>query len=164
MARKIKNYSKRWASLKPSEKATRVRALEALRLMKEGRSLSNASKSVGISPRTAKSQLGRVLFKRKYRWHARPKDRVERGLIIYEMGRIVQIVVRDSETASLLGQYLNDAKKALVSGDKSVLKRYKKVTITDANGKKHRLETRLEKIKMIELSREDIEFSDIYAY
>lgn len=164
MVRKIKNYNKRWASLTPSEKATRVRALEALRLMKEGKSLSNASKSVGISPRTAKSQLGRVLFKRKRRWHARPKDRVERGLIIYDKGRIVQIVVSDSETASQVGQYLNDTKKVLVSGDESILKRYKKVVIIDANGKKHKLETRLEKIKIIEFSREDVEFSDIYAY
>ena len=157
-------FKKKWLSLSPTEKVARVRALEVFRLIKEGRSLYSASESVGIDPRTAKAQLGVYLFKRKHRWHARPRNHIERALIIYEKGRITQILIKDSETASLIGRYLNDAKKVLVSGDKILLKQYRNVLIKDTNGKKHRLEVRPAKIEEIELSREDVEFSDIYAY
>jgi hypothetical protein len=164
VARRSRDYNKRWVSLTPSEKATRVRALETVRRVREGQSLTKASRSVGISPRTAHSHLGPYLFKRKRRWHARAEDRIERALVIYERGRITQVVVKDSKTASRVGQYLNDVKNVLVSGDKSLLKKYRNRVVKDSNGKKHCFEVRIDKIKVIELSREEVEFSDIYAY
>ena len=158
------SHRKGWLALNPSEKATRVRALEALRLVRSGRSFTNATKSTGISPRTARKELGSVLFKRKHRWHAKAKDKIERALVIYERGRPTTILVRDSDTASFIGQYLNDVKKVLTTGDSSLLRKYKKSSINDAKGKRHKLETRLAKLKEIELGREEVEFSDIYAY
>lgn len=156
-------HKKSWLSLSPSEKAVRMRALEALRLIRSGKSFTNAAKSTGISPKTARNQLRGTLFKRKRRWRARAQDRIERALVIYERGRLKTVILRDSETASLVGRYLNDAKKVLETGDRSLLKKYRKVTIKDSKGKKHKLETRIDKIKAIELAREEIEFSDIYA-
>ena len=161
--KRIKPYAKGWASLTPSEQTMRVRALDTIRRMKEGESLSKASKSVGISPRNAKLNLGRYIYKRRGRWKARHTDHIGRGLTIYERGKLVDVVVDDSETASLIGQYLNDVKKALFSGDQTILKKYKKVSFNDSKGKKHKLETRLDKLKEIELGREDIEMVDIYA-
>jgi hypothetical protein len=50
------------------------------------------------------------------------------------------------------------------SGLDNELEKYKDKSITDIHGKKHFLETRLDKVKEIELSRENIELADIYAY
>jgi hypothetical protein len=132
--------------------------------MREGKPLYTASRLRGIDARTVKAHLGRYIRKRHKRWHARRADRIERGLIVYERGNIVSIVVNDSETASIIGQYLNDVKKVLAAGDVSILKPYKKLIIRDAKRKKHKLETRLNRLKLIELKREEIEFTDVYDY
>jgi hypothetical protein len=81
---------------------------------------------------------------------------------IYEHGRIVSVIIKDSKAASLIGGYMNDVKKALYSGDWKPLEKYKRGVITDIKGKKHRLETRPEMIKDIELSIEDTEFIPVY--
>ena len=164
MSKKTRIFKKHWDFLKLKEKETRVRALETLRQMRVGQSLTSASKLIGISPKTARLQLGAYIFKRKRRWHAKAKDTIERGLVIYERGRVTHIVTNNSESASLVGQYFNDVKKALTANDERPLKKYKKVAIKDSAGKKHKLETRLEKVKYIELGRENLEFPDVYDY
>lgn len=66
--------------------------------------------------------------------------------------------------AHLIGAYFNDTKKLLeYSGDLTLLEKYKKRVIIDAEGKKHHLETRIEQIKEIELSREQEFGGEIYA-
>ena len=58
---------KSWLRLSPKEKVERIRSLEVLRLMKEGKSLTSSSKSVGISTEIAKTNLGGFIYKRKRR-------------------------------------------------------------------------------------------------
>jgi len=84
-------------------------------------------------------------------------------LIIYEDGQTKTVSTKDSKTATVIGKYLNDTKKIL-SGDVGLLEKYKDMTIKDATGKLHHLEARLDMLKQIELSREDIEFGDIYDH
>lgn len=162
----ISIFRSMWMKLTETEREARVRSLEALRLMRDGRSLSSASRSIGLDLRTAKEHLGTYIYKRKRRWRPRKIDRIERGLTIYEYGqsRPVHIFTRDSDSASVVGQYFNDVKKALVSGDESILKKYKKVTIESSDGKRHRLETRLDRLRDIELGRENLDFPDVYDY
>ena len=155
-------YKRRWDSLPGEEQEARIRALEVLRLVRVGESLYSSSATLGVSPRAVRRQLGPSFYKRGHRWRATTRDRIERGLKIYEKGRITVIVVGDSGAASIIGQYFNDVKKALISNDASYLRKYKKITIRDAKGKLHKLETRLAKLFEIEEGREDIEFSDIY--
>jgi hypothetical protein len=155
---------KPWKSLSPKEKELRVRALEVIRMMRNGSCLTAASQQVGIDPRTAKAQLRGYLSKKRGRWKAKLRDRIERGLMLYERGRIGTIIVNDSDVASVIGHYLNNTKKVLETGDLTLLSRYEKLPIIDAEGKKHQLETRIEQIKEIELGREEVEFADIYAY
>ena len=85
-------------------------------------------------------------------------------MTIYEKGKIRTVVIKGSEMASLMGGYFNDTKKVLESGDLTFLEKYKKIIIIDAEGKKHKLETRIDQLKEIELGRENVEFADIYAY
>jgi hypothetical protein len=164
--RRRASYQKRWDQLSPADKVLCVKVLEVLRLMRNGYHLTSASRQVGIDFRTAKSRLRdyNYIYKKRGRWRARARDRISRGLVIYERGKIKTIVVNDSAIASIIGEYFNDTKKVLESGNAEPLWKYKKLTIRDAQGRKHKLETRLEKLKEIELSREDIEFGDIYAY
>jgi len=158
--------SKPWSALNPAEKSSRIRALELLRYMRRGESLTFGSKQVGIDPRTAKTHLKGYIYKRNRRWKARVRDKIERGMILYENAKLKTIILNDSAAASVLGKYLNNVKLLLIGSLDQVAfrKMYKYMQIRDANGKWHRLETRLNAIKEIELKKEDLEFADIYAY
>ena len=151
-------YNRIWTSLSSDDQANRVRALEVLRLMRSGKSLTASSRAIGFRPKDAKIHLGRYIHKYNRRWRPSKTDKIERGLQIYERGKIRSVVVGDSGTASVVGQYMNDVKKVL-SGmeDPSILKKYKKMILKDAKGKRIRLEARLGKLKEIELGKEDSE-------
>jgi hypothetical protein len=82
---------KLWGSLNPKEKELRVRALEVIRLMRAGSYLTIASKQVGIAPRVTKAQLRGYIYKKRGRWKAKARDRISRGLVIYERGRTTKL-------------------------------------------------------------------------
>ena len=154
---------KSWLRLSPREKVERIRSLEVLRLMKEGKSLTYSSKSVGISTKIAKMNLGGFIYKRKRKWHVKKgENNIQRELQIYEKGKITSIIVRNSKDASLIGQYYNDVKHGLMTGDWKPIHKYKKRKIRDVKGRVHRLETNPSKIQDIELAKEEPEFFDIY--
>ena len=158
-----KSRPKGWLRLSPKEKVERIRSLEVLRLMKEGKSLTASSKSVGISVEAAKINLGRSIYKRKRKWRAKKKENnIQREMQIYEGGKITSIIVRNSRDASLIGQYYNDVKHGLMTGDWKPMQKYKKRKIRDVKGKVHRLETNPSKIQDIEQAKEEPEFFDIY--
>jgi len=124
--------------------------------------LNRASKNVGIEPETVKLIAKKVLYKSKGKWRARKYDTIQRGMQIYENSKVVSITVKNSKTASLISEYMNDVKRALYSGDWKPLEKYKRRVITDTKGKKHRLETRPEAVKDIMLRKEEPEFYEIY--
>lgn len=154
--------SKPWILLNPSEKSVRIRSLEVKRHMKANNSLSHSAELAGVDYRTAKNNLKPYLHKIRGRWKLKKSiDKIQRGMILYSKAKIRTIIVADSEEASIIGQYFNDLKLVLL-GDVSRLNKYKNVKIVDADGRKHPLETDLDKIKEIELGRENLEMVDIY--
>ena len=160
--RDVDKSSVKWFKLKPDEKHTRILSLKVLNEIRDGKSLIKACKELGISSKTARINLGSFIYKIKRRWRAKKFDRIQRRMNIYENGRIKSIIVTNSKDASLIGKYFNDVKKALETGDESILKKYKRRYIVDAKGKRHKLETRLEKIYEIEEAKEEPEFFEIY--
>jgi hypothetical protein len=160
MSRKFSVWG--WFELKPKDRHLRNLSLKILSEMREGKSLTRASKEIGLDREIVKQHIKSTIYKRKRRWRAREFDKIQRGMNIYERGRIKSIVVTNSKDASLIGKYYNDVKKALETGDESILRKYKKKVIRDAKGKKHKLETRLEKILEIEESKEEPEIWEIY--
>lgn len=152
----------KWSLLKPESKHQRILSLKVLSGVKEGKSLTVASREFSLNPEMVKKHIHSAIYKKKGRWVARLRDKIERQMNIYENGRIKSIVVTNSRDASIIGEYYNDVKKALATGDESLLKKYKKITIKDAKGKKHKLETNLDKIKEIEEAKEEPEFFEIY--
>ena len=154
---------KAWKSLLPEERSNRILALEVLRRMKKGESLTKASKEVGLSKYELLSYLRSALTNYSGRWYPKKIDYIEREMQIYEKGEVRTIIVTNSRDASIIGEYFATVKKYLESGDPSVLKKFKKVVIIDAYGKKHRLETRPDKIRDIEEAKEDSEFFEVYS-
>jgi len=161
---KILDLSRRpWAILLPEEKSNRILVLEVLRRMKKGESLTSASKHVGLTKYDLLTYIRNALTKSSGRWYPKQIDHIERAMQIYEKGEIKTIIVTNSRDASIIGEYFATVKKYLESGDPSVLKKFKKVVIIDAYGKKHRLETRPDKIRDIEEAKEDSEFFEVYS-
>ncbi len=160
----MKNLSRvTWLKLTSKQKSQRKLSLEVLRLMRKGSSFSSATKETGISTYLSKKNLGGYV-KRKYgRYYPAIKDSIQRSMEFYDRkeGRIF-IVVKNSKDASTIGEYFSSVRQAIKNGDKSYLKKFKRKSITDAEGKKHYFETDLEKIYDIEEEIEEPEFREIY--
>jgi hypothetical protein len=159
----VKNLSKvKWNNLKPSQKRLRVLSLNVLTDMRNGKSLTSASKEFGLDKEIVKQHIKSAIIKKRERWVAKKIDRIERCLVINEKGKSRGIIVTNSKDASLIGEYHNAVKKFLETGDKSLLKKFKRRIIKDSKGKKHKLETNPDKLYEISEAREDEEFFEIY--
>jgi hypothetical protein len=163
---RAKHRLKSWNALKPAEKNARIRALSVIGDMRSGKSFSSSVKHAGTTPKVAKANLKGYIYKRRGRWHARAIDNIERSMIIYTKGKLRSLIIDNNIVASTIGRYLNDVKFVLIGklGYDEFVERYENLSIIDTGGKAHKLETKLNKLKDIELSREDIPFSDVYAF
>lgn len=150
-------------SLTDSQKYNRRLALEVKRMMKGGKSLTESSGQVGLSKSQTLKYLGRAVKKKSGKWIPNTRDTIQRSMHIYEKGSVRSIVVTNSDDAQYIGEYYNAVRKYLETGDKELLKPFKRRTITDANGNKHKLETNPEKVRDIEDRKEDSEFWEVYS-
>jgi hypothetical protein len=138
----------------------REKSLGVLSDMRRGKSLNQASKERGVSP---KRVLGlNVFYRNKHKWMAPQHDNLPRVMRINENGQDVTIVINDSRIASLIGTYHVVVKKSLKDKDHSGLLPFSYIGFTDANGQIHKFETNPETLKQIEKRREEGEFYTIY--
>lgn len=105
----------------------------------QGLSLSQASKQVGISPRKVLRLVGSAVTKSGKRYKIKHSDRLLRVLLIPSENGLREIVVNDSQQASLIGKYWSAVEKYLARGDASALERLPRKTVKDADGKRVRL-------------------------
>jgi hypothetical protein len=103
-------------------------------------SLPKASREYGIDPRTV-ARLARPALRKGTNGHyaAKAKDSLLRVLVIPATNGLQEIVLRDSRQASQLGKYWAGVQKYLETGDASALRKIRRETIVDANGKRFRL-------------------------
>jgi len=73
-----------------------------------------------------------------------------------------EIAVRDSREASLVGQYWAAVQKYLETGDASALRRVRRKTVTDADGKRVRLIKDLTELERLG-SAGVLSFESLYA-
>lgn len=151
-----------WNKLRPKDRTIRYLALNVLDLMREGKSLTKASKEISQDREFVKQHIRSAIYKRKGIYRAKRFDKIQRRMNIYERGKVKSIIVRNSKDASLIGRYYNDVKNVLGTKNEKILRKYKRRVIRDSKRRKHRLETRLEKIFDIEESKEEPEFYQIY--
>src|SRR5260370_14618900 len=129
----------------------------------EGASLSEASREFGLDPRTVQRLPPSALRKTMTgRWEAKRFDRLLRVLVMPSSDGLREVTVRDSRQASLLAEYWVAVQKYLETGDAAALRKIRRKTITDSDGKRVRL------IKdLAELDRQGsagvLSFESIYA-
>jgi hypothetical protein len=119
------------------------RALKAISLMRrEDMSLRAAAHEAGTQQDTVRALAGQALIRtRRGRWEARPRDRLERRMLLYDRKGTIFVTVRSSATASRIGEYHNAVKKSLETGNRSKLRPFRGKSIVDAKGKHHRFVT-----------------------
>ncbi len=149
-----------WKTLTSKELNQREKSLEVLRKVRNGESLSKASRELHISQRTVMKHTN-AFKKVRGRWIAKSQDRISRIMSTYENGKQLWVDIRDSRTASRIGRYNSAVNKFLMTGNTDVLKPFRK-PFRDANGKLHYFDTEPEKLYKIVESQEEPEFWEIY--
>ena len=125
-------------------------------------SLPQAAREFGLDPRTV-IRLGKpALTKRNGRYAAKPTDNLLRVLVIPKSDGLREIAVRDSRQASLLAEYWVAVQKYLETGDVSALRKIRRKTIIDADGKRIRLITDLAELDRLG-SAGVLSFESLYA-
>jgi hypothetical protein len=153
-------YKRSWSELTRKELILREKSLDVLWKVRNGQSLSSASKELHIKPETVIKHTN-AFIKSKRKWTAKSQDRISRVMSIYENSKQEWIEIRDSRTASKIGKYNSAVNQFLITGNEDVLKQFKK-PFKDVNGKLHYFETNPDKLYEIVESREELEFYEIY--
>jgi DNA-binding CsgD family transcriptional regulator len=153
-------YKRSWYDLTQRELSLREKSLDVLSKVRNSQSLYESSKEIGINPETVVKHTN-AFKKVNGKWIAKSQDRISRVMSIYENGKKEWIEIKDSRTASRIGRYNSAVKEFLRTGNKNVLKPFKK-PFKDANGKLHYFETNPEKLYQIAESQEEPEFYEIY--
>jgi len=106
----------------------------------EGLSLPAASREFGLNPRKV-IQLGHAALRKRAngRYMVKNGYRLLRVLVIPAPGGLREIAVLDSKEASLIGKYWAAVHNYLETGDASALRKIRRKTVTDADGKRIRL-------------------------
>jgi len=153
-------FKRSWSSITKREKNQRMKSLDVLRKVKNGQSLSKVSRELHTTSETVIKHTN-AFKKVNGKWIAKTQDRISRVMSIYEKGKEEWIEIRDSRTASKIGKYNSAVNEFLRTGNKDVLKPFKK-PFKDANGKQHHFETDPDKLYEIAKSQEEPEFYEIY--
>jgi len=103
-------------------------------------SLPKASREFGLDPRTV-VRLGNPALKKSANGRYSPKstDNLLRVLVIPTGDGLREVAVRDSRQATLLAKYWVAVQKYLETGDAAALRKIRRKTITDSEGKRVRL-------------------------
>jgi len=130
-------------SKRKAERALEDHKLQtALRLIRQGQSITTAAKQTNTSPETLKSKLTEsgAIEKPGRKWLV--KGSLPRRVMIFSRGRERIITVGDFKAASLVGKYMSHVGWFVTSNDISHLKPFAMKSVTDINGKSYLLETR----------------------
>jgi len=153
-------YKRSWSSITKRELNTRAKSLEVLRKVKNGQSLSKASRELHIKPETVIKHTN-AFIKSKGKWIVKSQDRISRVMSIYENGQEEWIEIKDSRIASRIGKYNSAVNQFLRTGNEDVLKQFIK-PFKDSKGNLHYFETDPDKLNEIAESLEEPEFYEIY--
>lgn len=138
-------------------------SLEALRLIRSGVDAKKAVKELGISIKTLKKYVGSTLKIKNGSIVPKATDNLLRKMRIYENGKEIRIQVRGLRNASIIGQYHSAVGRLIDRNEKNALEVFKKVTILDDKGKRHRLETNRKRIFEIFDRKQEPEYFEIYS-
>ena len=107
-------------SAKPPKPLSDEKLQHALGVLRQGKNLAKAAKSVGVSP----ERLRRIavnkgaITKEDQGWIVRPD--LPRRMPLYSRGREIAIVVGDFDTASLIGRYMSAVGQFLTTNNRAL--------------------------------------------
>ncbi len=81
--------------------------------------------------------VGSAFTRRHGEWVAKPRDTLERQLLLYRETGSYHVTVRSSTTASRIGAYHNSMRQFLETGDRSKLQRFEGKFVVDVEGRRH---------------------------
>lgn len=115
---------------------------EGLKTMREGKSLSQAAKSIHVAPERLRGYIEQagVAEKKSGRWQI-VRDTRQRIVMIFSKGVRKEITVNYQE-AQKVGAYSSAVGNFLATNDPASLKPFVGKYVIDVKGKKHLLETR----------------------
>ena len=153
-------YKRSWKSISKKDLNQREKSLEVLRKVRNGESLSSASRDLHTSPVTAIKNTN-AFRKVRGKWIPKSQDRISRVMSFNEDGKQSWVEVRDSRVASRIGKYNSAVREFLRTGNTEVLNKFQR-PFKDTNGKLHYFETDPDKLYEIAESQEEPEFWEIY--
>jgi hypothetical protein len=148
-----------FSGLRPSEKQSRARALDALAIMRTREtSLTAAAREAHTTPNTVMKWTGSELSeKRGGRRVVTSADRLYRTMRVVSSDGMREVEVRGSRQATRIAQHMNAIKVFLDTGDDEALRRFSGVKVAGLL-----LETDPDRIE--ELARvHELSFEDIYG-
>ncbi len=141
--------AKGYGSLRASQKQARARALDALSKVRHGETLTRAAQQAGTTPNTVAKYAGEQLRREGGRTVASRSDRLYRVMNAVTTEGVVEVSLRSSRQATLVGEHANAIKKFLLTGDAEPLRKFAGVKV---GGRE--LETRPEVLEDLERSGE----------
>ncbi|MGA2819324.1 MAG: hypothetical protein ABSF61_01495 [Anaerolineales bacterium] len=119
--------------LSPVAQQKRADALEVLSIMRQGKSDKSAAvrqfnlmnPDRRITSRTVTKYVKPALRRSKGLWTAKPYDRLLRIMRFPTREGVIDLEVRDSRSASLIGEYWNAVAKYVATGDGRELRRFR---------------------------------------
>jgi hypothetical protein len=140
---------KSFETLRPSQKQARARALDALSKVRHGETLTRAAREAGTTPNTVARYAGEQLHHERGRTVASRSDRLFRVMNVVTTEGVVEVPLRSSRQASIVGEHANAIKKFLLTGDAEPLRKFAGVRVGG-----HELEVRPEVLEDLERSGE----------
>jgi hypothetical protein len=131
--------------------------------VREKKTLAEAAREFGRSPRTVLRLAGPALIKGSNgRWAAKKHDRLLRVLPLLNHQGLFEVAVRDSRQASVIGKYWNAVDSYHDTGDASGLREFRGKDVIDADGKRVPLLTDLRELDRLG-SAGVLSFESLYA-
>ena len=134
-----------------------------IKSMKEGKSLAESSKAIGVPPERTRRILerARLLRKRKGRWTIRQD--VPTRMLLYSEGEAKRVIPADSKNRSAIGKFMNAVRSFLNTNDPKHLAPFAGKSVVDIPGTRHRFETD-ENVLYRLASTGSESFEEIYEY
>jgi hypothetical protein len=126
-------------------------------------SLPKAARELGVRPYVVRDLAGAAFRKLPSgRYAPKATDRLLRILIIPSKMGLIEIALRDSRQASLIGEYWVAVDRYLGPANDPSIKKFRRMRIIDANGKRIRLLTDLDEL-MRQASAGNFRFESMYG-
>lgn len=146
----------------PRTRAAYERVLHALSLIRrQEMPLTAAAREARTTPETVRRLAGPALRRIEGRWVAKPTDRLERRMLLYNRKGSFHVTVGSSTAASRISDYHNAVRWFLETGDDSKLQAFAGKYVTDVDRQRRPFLTDREAIRRLARSGQ-FQFESIY--